>query len=84
MPEGGCSGENEWVEGVISDCCPVVYLSEYSIVFETVRWLERGVLPYSGGWMEQPARLMDMVAVVHDEESKFMRKQQEQLNGGKR
>ncbi len=67
MPEGGCHGEAEWVDGEITDRCPMIWALEYHPVFEAANWMDQGVLPHSGGWADQPAALMALAKVVQDE-----------------
>jgi hypothetical protein len=56
----------EWVEGYETEC-PVQWIAEYSLVFRAYNYSEQGILPHSGGWADQPAKLMDMIAIVKRE-----------------
>jgi len=67
MPEGGCHGTTEWITGYITDRCPVVYVDEYALAFKAHVWAKRGFLPFSGGWAEQPAKLMEQVSIIMHE-----------------
>jgi len=64
MPDGGCHGTNEWIEGIESDCCPVVYVGECSTVLSAAMWVDRGVLPAGGGYFDQPAHLIDLIDIA--------------------
>jgi len=65
-----CYGELEWVFGEITDRCPMIWAREYAIVFTAAAWMDRGVLPHSGGWADQPAVLMQLAQVALDEQRK--------------
>jgi len=68
MPADGCHGEAEWITGEITDRCPLMWAAEFATVFDAARWLDKGVLPHSGGWAEQPAILMQLAQVALDEQ----------------
>ena len=57
---------DEWVAGEITEC-PSKWFNEYALVFETHSYLDRGVLPHSGGWADQPAKLMMLAGFVASE-----------------
>jgi hypothetical protein len=67
MPEKGCFGDDEWLEGEVTDRCPVMYIHEYADIFEAYTWMEKGHLPYKGGLYEQPALLLECVSVIEQE-----------------
>jgi len=67
MPEGGCHGTQEWVEGLVTDSCPVMYTVDYSFLFTSFVWVERGLLPFTGGWAEQPTNLIDGLDIIFAE-----------------
>jgi hypothetical protein len=67
MPERGCVADHptEWIQGLFDCVCPVVYLHEYHQVFEAFEWLERDrILPYSGGFLEQPFLIMEYITPI--------------------
>jgi len=78
MPEGGCYEEAEWVTGHVTDACPVMWINEYAVVFEAYNFMEKGFLPYRGGWAEQPAALMRYISIVNEEAVKAERKRMEE------
>lgn len=43
------------------------WIDEFYLVFKSVNLYEKGVLPFSGGWAEQPAKLMRFVEIVNQE-----------------
>jgi hypothetical protein len=45
----------------------VQYFGQFSTVFNAVNYYDKGHLPHSGGWAEQPAALMMMVETVVQE-----------------
>jgi hypothetical protein len=45
----------------------VLWLDEYAQVIRTHLHLEKGILPHSGGWAEQPAVLMQLVETFKSE-----------------
>jgi hypothetical protein len=55
-----CQHEAEWVDGLTSEQCPVLWLDKYSQVIKAYQYEERGILPHSGGWADQPALMMQM------------------------
>jgi len=55
----------EWVEGEHTEC-PVLIANENSDVFRAYNYAEKGILPHSGGWAEQPAVLMRLVNIVKE------------------
>jgi len=57
----------EWVTGEFTKC-PSLWYNEYRVVFDAyVYWVDRNTLPHSGGWADQPARLMSLVDIVASE-----------------
>jgi len=62
-----CKQEAEWVNGLVTECCPVLWLEEYAQVVRAHIYLEKGILPHAGGWAEQPAILMQLVEVFKNE-----------------
>jgi len=66
MPKGGCNEELEYITGHVTKGCPVMYVSDYGVVFQSYIWAKRGFLPHDGGWADQPARLMQGVDIVWD------------------
>jgi len=44
----------------------VLYLNEYAGAFKARKMLEKGLLPHSGGYAEQPARLMRCVDIINE------------------
>jgi len=77
MPEGGCHEKTEWVTGYVTDECPVMWINEYAVVFEAYNFMEKGFLPYRGGWAEQPAILMQYVDIVGEVVANNERKRME-------
>jgi len=67
MPEGGCHGTNEWVDGFETDHCPVMTVNEAGELFLAYTWAERGFLPSAGGWADQPYALMEGINIVYQE-----------------
>jgi len=61
-----CNVEQEWVADVVS-VCPVLFYSEFDVVFKTYNDMEKGHLPFSGGTFEQPAKLMRFVDIIRSE-----------------
>lgn len=66
MPDGGCLGKEEWILDHVSDRCPVMYVAQYSVLFSAYAWAERGFLPFSGGWAEQPADTITGLDIVYN------------------
>ena len=67
MPPGGCVSDNptEWIQGQIDEVCPVVYLHEYHQIFEAFEWLDKDrILPYDGGFLEQPYLIMEYINLI--------------------
>lgn len=64
MPTGGCHGDNEWVSGIVTPTCPVKWLIERGELFQAFQWIEKGIMPYAGGYMEQPAALMEAISII--------------------
>lgn len=58
-----CKQQAEWVSGLVTECCPVLWLDDYTQVVRAHQYLDKGILPHSGGWAEQPAVLMQLVDV---------------------
>ena len=50
--------------------CPVQFISEFNDVFKAVNYLEKNILPNSGGWTDQPAKLMVFANVAQIERMK--------------
>jgi len=46
-----------------------MYFADYNSAFESFNWSEKSVLPLSGGWLDQPAILMEAVGIVAAEVS---------------
>jgi len=67
MPEGGCHGSNEWVEGLVTEHCPVMTVNESGDLFSAYVWADRGFLPFSGGWCDQPTSVTDGLDIVYRE-----------------
>jgi len=63
-----CNKEQEWVDEIISDC-PVKFINENPLLFHAVLYKESGVLPNSGGWAEQPAKLMKYIGYIVSEKN---------------
>jgi hypothetical protein len=55
-----CKREAEWVDGLITHECPVLWLSEYVSIIRAHMFLQKGALPHTGGWADQPAVLMQL------------------------
>ena len=51
------------MDGLVTECCPVLWLDEYAQVVRTHLYLGKGILPHAGGWSEQPAVLMLLVEI---------------------
>ena len=49
--------------------CPVLSYGELSIVFEAAKQYNKGVMPHSGGWADQPAKLMRFISIVNAEKA---------------
>jgi len=79
MPEDGCHGEAEWVTGVVTPCCPVMYQAEYSALFTAFLWSKRGCLPFTGGWLEQPAAVIAGLDVIYRVAAEY---EQERIEAG--
>lgn len=62
-----CQKEAEWVEGLITEECPVLWLGEFWQVVRTHLYLEKGILPSDGGWSSQPAVLMQLTEIFTQE-----------------
>jgi len=73
MPKGGCMGDDMWVDDHETDRCPVMYYSEYAPIFSSYNAYKDGFLPISGGYLEQPANLMDCIDIVKGEYNKMER-----------
>jgi len=73
MPNGGCHGMKEWVVGHETDVCPVMWINEYSSAFDAYLWSDKGMLPFRGGWADQPAMLMQCVDIISAEHNKAMK-----------
>jgi len=58
-----CHEVQEWVEGEETEC-PVLYLKQFAPVFIAYNEIEEYGLPHSGGWAEQPAKLMQYVKLI--------------------
>jgi len=70
MPDGGCFGNQEWIYGEITDRCPVMYVHEFNEAFVAYNHYQNGHLPHSGGWADQPAKLMTLMDIVTSEKNK--------------
>jgi len=72
MPSGPntkCNQEAEWVDGLVTEKCPVVWVPEYTMLFRIYNASrDRAILPYSGGFMDQPAALMSAMDIISAEE----------------
>ena len=55
------------MSGLVTECCPVLWLDEYAQVVRTHLYQDKGILPHSGGWAEQPAVLMQLAEVFRAE-----------------
>lgn len=55
------------MSGLVTECCPVLWLDEYAPVVRTHLYLEKGILPHAGGWSEQPAVLMMLAEIFKSE-----------------
>jgi len=53
----------EWVEGIDSKC-PAQDFDELGHAFETAHNLTNNILPHSGGYYDQPAKLMQYVKII--------------------
>jgi len=54
-----------WVEdGIETTCCPARDVPKYTTLYRTWHWASKGHLPHAGGSLEQPAKLMDALAVI--------------------
>ncbi|OGT05648.1 MAG: hypothetical protein A2143_01775 [Gallionellales bacterium RBG_16_57_15] len=62
-----CKQEAEWVSGLVTECCPVLWLDEYAQVIRAHLYLEKGILPHANGWAEQPAVLMALAEIFKSE-----------------
>jgi len=60
-----CHTVQEWVEGEETEC-PVLFINEYAEAFKARKMLEKGILPHSGGYAEQPALLMRCVNIINE------------------
>jgi len=76
MPDGGCHGTAEWIDGEVTDQCPVGWQLDYNSAFEGYNWMEKGVMPSSGGWLDgQPAILLDAMDIIAYEVNEYRRKE---------
>jgi len=71
MPQKGCHSNSyaDWnLTGVSMKSCPVQLFSrETNLLFKVVNDFEKsGVMPYSGGSLEQPCRLINAVDIVRN------------------
>lgn len=53
----------EWVEDIVGKC-PALDFAELNHAFETVNNLNDNILPFSGGYYEQPAKLMQYAKII--------------------
>lgn len=56
-----CKHEAEWVDGLITAECPVLWLEDYAVIARAYLYQEKGFLPHAGGWADQPAVLMQLL-----------------------
>lgn len=61
--------------------CPSIWHNEYADVFTAFDYLERNILPHSGGWADQPAKLMELVQIVADETATIMARKKKKPGG---
>jgi len=54
---------------MITECCPVLWQSEFAQVIHAHVWNDKGVLPHEGGWADQPAVLMGLAGIFSQEVS---------------
>jgi len=83
MPEdiARCSGEEEWVEGHVTNICPVRYVNEFANIFTAYVWASRGFLPYRGGWAEQPVDLITGLDILFNEaDAQQLRRAEQETN----
>jgi len=76
MPDGGCHGTKEWIDGLVTDSCPVMYVDENAALFRMYLWAERGFMPYRGGWAEQPAGVIAGLDILYKEAAEEQARQQ--------
>jgi len=60
----GTERNEDGQEVPIETVCPVLFINQYGIVFRAFNYSEQGILPFAGGWTEQPAKLMHFVGIV--------------------
>lgn len=56
-----CKREVEWVDGLVTEECPVLWLQELAHIARAYLFSEKGILPHTGGWADQPGVLMQLV-----------------------
>jgi len=56
-----CRHEAEWVDGMVTEECPVLWIPQLSHVIRGHLFAEKGILPHAGGWADQPAVLMQLI-----------------------
>lgn len=81
MPIDGCIETQEWIDGEITDRCPVMWVSEYNSGFEAYTWSEKGVMPLGDGWLREPAVFMEVISIINDEVTSH-RMREVDRNGG--
>lgn len=71
----GCDPEPYEIDGMIYEQCPCEYVVEeiYELM-DLANQLERGNLPYSGGVLEQPGKLYDLINLVVTYRSIYQKK----------
>lgn len=58
-PESSCFK----FDGIVIDRCPGFYLKEGGLIkfaYELHNWREKGFLPYPGGYLDQPNRIVEI------------------------
>ena len=70
-PGAKCNDKAEWVDGITTSKCPVKIIPECYVVFAAYNKSScNTVLPYSGGFMEQPAALATAMSIIEEEAAK--------------
>jgi hypothetical protein len=55
-----CKHEAEWVDGLVTEECPVLWLQDFLPIIRAHLFMGKGILPHAGGWADQPAVLMQL------------------------
>ncbi|MCX5711769.1 MAG: hypothetical protein NTY47_01695 [Candidatus Omnitrophica bacterium] len=84
--ERGCeedspiSGYGKFDEFEVSRC-PVKLITMQSVrMLEAFSFYEKGYLPNSGGWMDQPEKLLEAIAVIETELNRIRKNKEKEAN----